>query len=487
MFSGGSCIPFSMKRANVVGSGPNGLSAAIALARAGVDVKVYEGESRPGGSVRTEEATLPGFRHDIGSAVYPMSVASPFFRSLNLEQHGLRWIEPEIPLAHPLPDGDGVALMHSLDETVALLGADGPAYRSLMEPIVSAWKDLIHDVLGPVFHLPKHPFALAGFGLTALQSATSVARKHFKTTRMQTLFAGMAAHSVVPLDFASTAAVALVLGVTAHADGWPIAEGGSQSITEALLHVLREYGGVLKVDHTLHHLRELPSADCTMLDLTPAGFLHLSDGMFAKERRRPYESFQHGPGIYKLDWALSEPIPWANELCRRAGTVHIGGTLEEICASELDAYEGRRNERPFILLSQPSLFDPSRAPQGKHTAWAYCHVPNGSTADETAVIEEQIERYAPGFRDCILARSGRSAMEMQRWNPNLVGGDVSGGAMTLKQILRRPKLPPYSTPLPNVFLCSSSTPPGGGVHGMCGALAAERAALHMGLKLPGIF
>ncbi len=475
-----------MKRANIVGSGPNGLSAAIALARAGVAVTVWEAAAQPGGGVRTEGATLPGFRHDIGSAVYPMAVASPFLRSLPLQQHGLRWIEPDIPLAHPLPNGDALAVFHSLEETVNGLGQDGPAYRKLMTPIVESWQDLIHDVLGPIFHLPRHPFALAGFGLTGLQPALSVATRTFHTERARALFAGMAAHAVVPLSFAATSAVGLVLAATAHSDGWPIAEGGAQSITEALISILRSYGGQIHTNSPINQLRDLPPADCTLLDTSPRELLRLAGDAIPPDRRRPYLQFQHGPGIYKLDWALSDPIPWANPLCRRAGTVHLGGSMAEIAASEADAYYGRKNDRPYLLLSQPSLFDPSRAPAGKHTAWAYCHVPNGSTEDATEAIENQIERYAPGFRDTVLARNSRNAPAMQAWDRNLVGGDVSGGAMTLAQMLRRPKLPPYSTPMPGVFLCSSSTPPGGGVHGMCGALAAKAAALHLGLRLPSL-
>ncbi len=474
-----------MKRANIVGSGPNGLSAAIALARAGVQVTVFEGADQPGGAVRTQEATLPGFRHDIGSAVYPLGIASPFLRSLPLAEHGLRWIEPDIPLAHPLPDGDAVALLHSLDATADLLGPDGPAYRKLMQPLVAAWQDLIHDVLGPVFHIPRHPFALARFGLTGLQPALSTAHRLFKTERARTLFAGMAAHAVVPLDFAATTAVALTLGVTAHADGWPIAAGGAQSLTGALVSILQSYGGTVHTGSFVQRLTDLPPADCTLLDVTPSQFLTLAGNAIPAERTRPYRQFQHGPGIFKLDWALSAPIPWLNDLCRNAGTIHLGASVHEIAASEADSWYGRPNDRPFILLSQPSLFDPTRAPAGQHTAWAYCHTPNGSTADATSSIENQIELYATGFRSTILARNARNAAAMQQWDPNLVGGDVSGGAMTLAQLLRRPRLPPYSTPLPGVYLCSSSTPPGGGTHGMCGALAAASAAVGtLGMSLP---
>ena len=473
-----------MKLANIVGSGPNGLSAAIALARVGVRTTVFEGELAAGGSLRTEEATLPGFRHDIGSAVFPMGVASPFFRSLPLAEHGLGWGEPEDPLAHPLPGGDAVALFHSLDQTAALLREDANAYRALMQPVANAWHDLIHEVLGPIFHLPRHPLALAGFGLKALQPSTHLADSTFATERARALFAGLAAHSVVPLHFAATSGVALVLGVTAHVDGWPIARGGSGAIAQALVRVLESFGGAVKLGHRVRSLRDLPDADCTLLDVTPEQFLKLAGDAVSPERRRPYIKFRRGPGICKVDWALREPIPWENDLCRRAGTVHVGASADEIATSELDAYEGRDNDRPFLLLAQPSLFDQTRAPAGKHTAWAYCHVPNGSALDKTAAMEAQIERFAPGFRDVILARNTRTAPEMEAWNPNLLGGDVSGGAMELSQLLRRPKLPPYSTPVPGVYLCSSSTPPAGGVHGMCGALAAEAAALHLGVRLP---
>ena len=475
-----------MKRANVVGSGPNGLSAAIALARVGVRMTVFEGEAVVGGSLRTEAATLPGFHHDIGAAVFPMAVASPFFRSLPLTEHGLDWIEPEIPLAHPLPGGDAVALFHSLDETAAHLRQDGAAYRSLMQPVAAAWHDLVHEVLGPVFHVPRHPLALAGFGLRALQPATHLANATFATERARALIAGLAAHSVVPLDFAATSAVALVLGVTAHVDGWPVARGGSRSIAQALTGVLQSYGGTVETGRWIRSLADLPEADSTLLDVTPEQFLRLAGDAVPPDRRRPYVKFRRGPGICKVDWALSEPIPWQNELCRSAGTVHVGGFMDEIAASERDAFEGRGNDRPFVLLSQPSLFDSSRAPAGKHTAWAYCHVPNNSPEDQTAAIEAQIERFAPGFRDVVLARHTRTAPQMEAWDPNLLGGDVSGGAMDLPQLLRRPKLPPYSTPLPGVYLCSSSTPPAGGVHGMCGALAAEVAALHLGVALPSL-
>ena len=473
-----------MKSAVVVGSGPNGLSAAIALARVGVAVEVFEGEAVLGGSLRTEQATLPGFRHDIGAAVFPMGVASPFFRSLPLKEHGLQWVEPDIPLAHPLPGGDAVALFHSLHQTAANLRDDAAAYCSLVQPTKDAWQDLLFDVLGPIFHLPRHPLALAGFGLKALQPALTLAESTFQTERARTLFAGLAAHAVVPLDFAASSGVALVLAVTAHTGGWPVVRGGSGRLAFALADILRSMGGTIHTGTWLRSLRDLPKADCTLLDVTPEQLLGLAGDSIASERRRPYAKFRRGPGICKVDWALREPIPWSNELCRRAGTIHLGASTDEIAQSERDAFYGRRNDRPFVLLAQPSLFDPTRAPAGHHTAWAYCHLPNGSDEDKTAAIEAQIERFAPGFREVILARCTRTAPEMQSWNPNLLGGDVSGGSMELSQLLRRPKLPPYSTPLPGVFLCSSSTPPAGGVHGMCGFLAAEAAALHLGVAIP---
>ena len=469
------------KRAIVVGSGPNGLSAAIALARAGVQVTVYEAAAQPGGAVRTEDLTLPGFHHDVGSAIYPLGIASPFFRTLPLEKHGLRWIEPDVPVAHPLPNGDALALLHSLSETATLFGADGPAWTKVMQPLVDGVDALLGDVLGPLFHLPQHPLLVARFGLNALRSAAGFASSTFQTERVRTLFAGLAAHSMVPLDYASTAAVGLMFGATAHTAGWPLPEGGAQAITNALVSVLESYGGEIRTSHRVDSLRALPDNDAVLLDVSPKQLLAMAGNAISPARRRPYEDFRRGPGIFKLDWALSEPIPWSNELCRRAGTVHIGGSFAEIAASERASFFGRECDRPFVLVAQQSVFDPTRAPAGKHTGWGYCHVPNGSSADRTEAIESQIERYAPGFRDCILARHAMNAPAMEAWDANLIGGDISGGAMTLEQMLRRPKLPPYSTPLPGVFLCSSSTPPGAGVHGMCGALAAGVAAAHLGI------
>ncbi len=475
-----------MKSAIVVGSGPNGLSAAIALARSGVRVTVFEAADTIGGGVRTEALTLPGFLHDVGAAVFPLGIASPFFRSLPLKEHGLRWIEPDIPLAHPLAHGDAVGLLHSLDETAALLGSDGPAWRKLVEGLVAAWPALMADTLSPLLHWPANPLLLAKFGLHALFSAKRLAYSSFKTERARTLFAGLAGHSTVPLDFAASSAPGLVLGASAHATGWPIAQGGSGAISHALASLLQDLGGEVITNHQVDSLQELPPADAVLLDVSPRQFLRLAGEALPMARREVFEKFQPGPGICKVDWALSAPIPWTADLCRRAGTIHLGSSFAEIGASEQDAWDGRESDKPYILLSQPSLFDSTRAPVGQHTAWAYCHVPNGSWADFTARIEAQIERYAPGFGATILARNTLTAPQMQRWNANLLGGDVSGGAMTLKQMIRRPTLPPYRTPLTGVFLCSSSTPPGGGVHGMCGYGAAVAAALHMGLKVPAL-
>lgn len=475
-----------MKRAIVVGSGPNGLSAAVALARAGVHVTVFEGADSIGGGTRTEVLTLPGFLHDTGSAVYPLGVASPFFRSLPLAEHGLQWIEPDVPLAHPLEDGDAVGLLHDLDATIDLLGEDGAAWRTMVKPLVDAWPALVGDALAPLLHWPSNPLLLARFGMQALRPAQSLAHSLFKTERARTLFAGLAGHSNVPLSFAASSAPALVLAASAHTTGWAIARGGAQAIAHALASVLLGYGGELHTGHTVTSLQSLSEANAILLDVAPRQLLQLAGEAIPPGKRQRLERFQPSPGICKVDWALSAPVPWTADLCRRAGTVHLGATLGEIAASEQDAWDGRESERPYILMAQQSLFDATRAPAGKHTAWAYCHVPNGSSSDFTSRIEGQIERYAPGFQATVLARSTHNAPEMERWNPNLLGGDVSGGAMTLGQMIRRPTLPPYSTPVPGVFLCSSSTPPGGGVHGMCGYFAAVAAAKHMGMRLPDL-
>lgn len=465
------------RSAIVVGSGPNGLAAAIELARSGLDVEVREGATQPGGGARSGELTLPGFVHDFGSAVHPWALISPFFSKLGLHAHGIRWRWSPVELAHPLDDGTAVLLHRSVRQTAAELGRDSAAYRNLFEPVVKNWRLLVHDVLVPPLHIPRHPFALARFGVPAVQPATFLANATLSGERAKALFMGLAAHSVGNLHAPLTAAFGLMLGGAAHVVGWPIPVGGAQAITTALTSVLHSYGGRLLTKTRVNTLDELQSADLKLLDITPRQFAGMAGpSELPGSYRRALEAYRYGPGIYKVDWALSEPVPWRAKDCSKAITVHLGGSADEIAASELAAWEGRPPENPYVLFVQPSLFDPSRAPEGKHTAWAYCHVPNGWPGSALQQIEDQVERFAPGFRDCILERTTHSASEMQDWNPNLIGGDVAGGALTIKQFTLRPTWRYYSTPLKDVYLCSSSTPPGGGVHGLCGANAA-RAAL----------
>jgi phytoene dehydrogenase-like protein len=461
----------------VVGAGPNGLAAAIEIARAGRSVLVREGAAIPGGSVRSAELTLPGFVHDLCSAVYPMSVASPFFHSLPLADHGLTWIEPPAPVAHPLEGGEAVLQERSVAVTAEGLGRDREAYRDLLQPLVEDWPLLQEALLRPILRWPRHPLALGRFGLLALRSARGLAQAAFREERARALFAGHAAHSILPLEAAISASFGLVLALTGHAVGWPAPRGGAQEITRALTSLLRSLGGDLETGAPVRSLDELPASRLVLCDVTPAGLLRLAGDRLPASYRRALARFRHGPGAFKMDWALAEPIPWRSPACLRAGTVHVGGTLAEIAASERAPWRGQHAERPFVLLAQPSLFDPMRAPDGKHTAWAYCHVPNGSTFDMTDRIESQVERFAPGFRERILARSVLPPAGLERTNPNLVGGDVGGGANTFRQVLARPvfKRVPYATPVRGLYLCSASTPPGGGVHGMCGYLAAQAA------------
>jgi phytoene dehydrogenase-like protein len=454
------------KRAVVIGSGPNGLSAAILLARAGYAVTVHEAADGIGGGTRSAELTLPGFVHDVCSAVHPMAASSPCFEQFPLADYGLEWVHPEAPLAHPLDDGTSVMLERSLAKTAEGLGDDGERWRGLFAPLVESWPELRYDVLGPVLRVPRNPLRLARFGIHALRSAASLARGRFRGERARALFAGIAAHSVMPLDETASAAIGLVLGTIGHAVGWPIARGGSQRIADALAGYLRSLGGELR---TGSRVTELPAADVVMADVSPRQMLGLAEWPGAY--RQALSEFRFGPGVFKVDWALDGPIPWRAAACGRAGTVHLGGTLAEIVRWERD-FTGR----PFVLLAQASLFDASRAPAGKHTAWAYCHVRNGSAVDMTAAIEEQVERFAPGFRGRVLARHAMGPAELERRNTNLVGGDIGGGAMGLGQIVFRPTMGLYRTPRAGVFLCSASTPPGGAVHGMCG-YHAVRAAL----------
>ena len=466
----------------VVGAGPNGLAAAIEIARTGRRVVVHEAQDQPGGGVRSAELTLPGFTHDVCSAVHPWPPASPFFRSLPDEAHGPSWVHPDAPLAHPLDDGSVAILERSLEDCARGFGPDGPAWRSLLEPLVSRGRAIVEEALGPPLHVPRHPLALAGFGLRGAGSARRLAGR-FRTKRVRALIAGLAAHSILPLDQLPTGAVALVFGVLGHLVGWPFAEGGSQRIADALVAHLTDLGGEVRTGQRVAALHEVPSCDALLMDVTPRALAAIAGDRLPTWYRRALERFRYGPGVFKVDWALDAPIPWTADECQRAGTVHVGGTLEEIADGEAAVWRGSHPERPFVILAQPTLFDPSRAPEGRHIAWAYCHVPNGSTLDMTDRIESQIERFAPGFRDRILARATMGPSDLERHDENCVGGDISGGAQTLRQIIARPVLgpDPYATPAKGIYLCSSSTPPGAGVHGMCGYHGA-RSALRRALR-----
>src|SRR5215203_1830901 len=460
----------------VVGSGPNGLAAAVELARNGRSVLVLEAEDMVGGGTRSAELTLPGFVHDVGSAIHPLGYASPFFSTLPLAEHGLEWVHPPAPLAHPFDDGAAV-LERSVPETSEYLSFDAAAYRKLLGPIARDWERLVGSMLGPP-RLPRHPFALARFGLRALRSARGLAEGLFEGEKARGLFAGNAAHSFLPMEQAPSAAFGLVLSALGHVGGWPFPKGGSQKIADALVSYLGSLGGEVYTGFRVGSVKEVPRTRTVLFDVTPQQLLKIAGEHFTASYRRALERYRYGPGVFKVDFALDSPIPWKAEECLRAGTVHLGGTLEEISAGEAAVARGTHPEKPWILLAQQSLFDGTRAPEGKHTVWAYCHVPNGSSFDMTERIEAQIERFAPGFRERILAKSisGPAALESQ--NANLVGGDVAGGYMDLRQLLARPmiRLNPYSTPAEGLYICSSSTPPGGSVHGLCGYFAA-RAAL----------
>lgn len=461
----------------VVGAGPNGLAAAIVLAEAGLSVALLEAAERVGGGMRSDELTLPGFVHDICSTVQVMSLLSPFLRQLPLGEHGLELVHPQAPLAHPLDGGEAVLLERSVAETARGLGGDERAYRGLFEPMVAGVHELMQGVLGPL-RPPRHPLALGRFAMSAARSARGLARSRFDGRRARALLAGLAAHSMLSLRTLPSAAFGLVLGVGAHAVGWPVARGGSQRLAEAMASHLRSLGGSIETDRWVGSLAELTPAGVTVLDLTPRQVIRVAAERLPGRYRRRLDRYRYGPGVFKLDWALAGPIPWAAPEVARAGTVHVGGTFAEIEESEDAVGAGRHHPRPFTILVQPTLFDPSRAPNGRHTAWAYCHVPAASSRDATEAIESQVERFAPGFRDLILARSALGPAEIEARNPNMVGGDINGGTQDLRQLFTRPvaRLNPYSTPVHGLYLCSSSTPPGGGVHGMCGYFAA-RAAL----------
>lgn len=461
----------------IVGSGPNGLAAAIRLAQEKLSVLVIEANETIGGGARSAELTLPGFVHDVCSSVHPLAVGSPFFRRLPLEQFGLKWIQPEVPLAHPLDGNRAAALYRSVERTANELRADGRAYGKLMGPLVSHWENLAAEFLQPMLHLPRHPIQFAGFGLRGMRSATGLARSWFSDEPARALFGGLAAHAFLPLEQKVSASFGLVLGMAGHAVGWPIPQGGSQQIANALASYFKSLSGEIVTGWRVEGIEELPKARMIVLDLTPRQLLRLLGDKLPPGYRRRLENFPYGPGIFKMDFALDGPIPWAAETCRLAGTVHVCGTLDEIARAEREAASGEHPEKPFVLLSQPSVFDPTRAPRGRHTVWAYCHVPHGSSFDMAPRIEAQIERFAPGFRDRILVRHAENCADLEKKNANLVGGSINGGANDLWHFLARPtaRPSPYRMPIPGFYICSSSTPPGGGVHGMCGYWAAQTA------------
>lgn len=458
----------------VVGAGPNGLAAAIELANRGKRVCVYEANERIGGSASSRELTLPGFIHDICSAVHPLAAGSPFFKSLSLAEYGLGFIHPPAAVAHPFDDGSALLLHRSIEQTADQLGPDARAYTRLLKPLVDDWEILAPELLGPI-RFPHHPFAMMRFGLNAIRPASGFIKSHFKDDRVGAFFAGSVAHSCLSLDQLGTTAFGLVLMTLGHAVGWPVPHGGAQNISEALAAHLKAVGGQIVTGVRVESIADLPPATCVLFDLTPRQLLRIVGERFPSGFRKRLGKYRYGPAAFKVDWALDGPVPWRASECTQAATVHLGGSLAEIEASEKAVWEGKCTDRPFVLVAQPSLFDSSRAPEGKHTLWAYCHVPNGSDMDMTERIEAQIERFAPGFHSRILARSVLPPAQLELHNANLVGGDINGGAATINQLFTRPTIHTYSTPLKHVYICSSSTPPGGGVHGMCGYHAARTA------------
>jgi phytoene dehydrogenase-like protein len=457
----------------VIGSGPNGLSAAVVCAAAGLRVAVYEAEGAIGGGARTASLTLPGFLHDRCSSIYPLGIASPFFRALPIEAYGVEWLHAHYPLAHPLDDGDAVVVHRSLSHTADMLGDDARTYEQLLSSLVRDWKPLVRDVLAAP-HVPRHPWLMASFGMAATQPATWLAAR-LTTERARALIAGLAAHSGASLEAPLTSAFVLLLGALAHAVGWPVARGGAQSICDALASCLRARGGEIVVGRRVNALADLSSASLTLCDLAPEQVAHLAADRLPPRFARRLRRFRRGPGVFKVDWALNRPIPWTAHACLHATTIHVGGTFEEIAVSERAPHHGSVSDRPFVIVAQPSVCDPARAPRGRQVAWGYCHVPTGSSVDMTEAIERQVERFAPGFRDCILARHTMAPADLTRSNASLIGGDISGGAFTIRQIVARPTWRGYATPVHGLYLCSASTPPGGGVHGMCGYWAARRA------------
>jgi len=471
-----------MSRACVIGSGPNGLAAAIVLAQAGLEVDVFEAQAEAGGATRSLPLTLPGFVHDFGSAVHPLAAGSPFFSSLPLANHGLHWIKGDAAVAHPLDDGTAVVLEHDLSATERALGVDGKAWRDLVGPVAKRWNDFAGDAFGPLLRMPKHPLLMAKFGLTVLQPAQTLAASYFRSERTRAVFAGLAGHSFLSFDRPLSGTIGVMFGASVHGPGWPIPQGGAKQIAAALISLLESLGGKVHTSLPVNvdMFRELDREyELKLFDTDPMQMAAIVQGRINHKYRNEFARYKRAPGVFKVDYALREPVPWKAAECRRSIAVHVGGSFADIAEAENAVTKGREADRPFVLAAQPTLFDSSRAPEGKHILWAYCHVPNGSRVDMTEKIESQIERFAPGFRDCVLARHISSPATMEKMNANLVGGDIAGGATTLRQILLRPTVHSYRTSARDIYICSASTPPGGGVHGMCGYHAAKRALRQM--------
>ncbi len=458
----------------VIGSGPNGLTAGICLAQAGLSVLIVEAADEIGGGMRSAELTLPGFTHDICSTIHPLAIASPIFKTFPLEKYGLEFIQPSASLAHPLDDGTAVLLKTSIEETAENLGDDAENYKKMVEHLVRNWDKLAPDILAPL-RIPNHPFLLAGFGLKAFRSARGLTESYFSTERAKALFAGNAAHSMLSLEDSPSAAFGLVLLLSAHSVGWGFPIGGSQKLADALAKYFVSLGGKIQTGNRVENIDDLPESRTILLDITPKQIIKIAGHRLPDSYKKRLENYKYGAGVFKMDFALSDPVPWKAKECFEAGTVHLGGTFDQIAEAESCVANGNIAEKPYVLLAQTSLFDKTRTPNSKHTAWAYCHVPNGSTVDMTEKIEDQIERFAPGFRDCILAKSIKTPQDLENYNPNYIGGDINGGAGNLAQLFTRPvaKINPYAIPAKGLYICSSSTPPGGGVHGMCGYHAAK--------------